>query len=601
MIKRVSKVLLAFALIAAILLPLQGCWWIDQESENVADDYMEVPGDEPMAEPARRPLTMGRFTLRYSPGRTLNPITASNRDNIIVSTLMYESLFVLDENFMAEPVLAASYYTADFITYIINVRPGIVMHDGTQLTADDVAYSLRQARLNGRFINRFGIIDSITSDGELTVTIVLNVQNSRFTNLLDVPIIKSGTSDRRVPPGSGPYVYLAGSMLLYRFEEHRDSEYMPFELVHLLECDYTALNTLFSDGALSLIWDDPAGLVEISLNRAHETRFYDTTTLQFLGFNTRNAALSVPNVRRAIGFAIDREHIIDTILPEHAAVAAHTALSPVYRLYNSDWENFLSEREVDGLLTVLYNLARDPIALVFDESGERFDEVFAPQATMDELREALREPLVLATALLAQAGLADHNYNSFLDFPNGYGGFVEFSIDFIVSQENMFRVETARAITETLRQIGFNITLRELPWEAFLNALATGDFDMYYGEVTLGADFDLSPLLLPGGRFDFGGTGREEYGLYMTAFLRTATDWEEAAAARALVNRISRSAPFVPILYTRHAIYTPRGAVVARERTESPEDNGNAPGISPSQSTIFRNITSWVVDFTRLS
>jgi len=586
----------------AILLSLPGCWWMDQESENLADDYAEVSGDASTAAPIRRPSPRGRFTLRYAPGSTLNPITAMNRDNIIVSSLIYESLFVINEHFMAEPVLVESYYTEDFITYVINIMPGIAMHNGTYLTADDVAYSLRQARLSGRFVNRLRAVESITSNGELTVTIVLNMQNSRFTNLLDVPIIKSGTSGSRIPPGSGPYIYVgAGDMLLQRFDGHRDYSRMPFNLVHLLECDYNEINTLFSDGALSLIWDDPAGLVEINLNRAHEARFYDTTTLQFLGFNTRNAALSVPSVRRAIGFAVDREHIVNTIMPEHAAVSAPVALSPAYRLYNSDWENALSEGEMAALLTVLYNLDRDPVALVFDESGERFEEIFAPHASIEALEAALREPLVRATALLAQAGLADRNYNSFLDVPDGYGGFVEFTIDFIVNEENVFKVESARAITETLRQIGFNITLRELPWEAFLSALGNGDFDMYYGEVTLGADFDFSSLLLPGGRHNHGGTGREEYRAYMELFLRAGTDREEALAASALVDRINRSAPFVPILYKRNVIYTPRGAITAREASERVEENGSTPEVSPSQSTVFRNLADWVVDFTKLN
>ena len=40
--------------------------------------------------------------------------------------------------------------------------------------------------------------------------------------------------------------------------------------------------------------------------------------------------------------------------------------------------------------------------------------------------------------------------------------------------------------------MGITVKLRELSWDDHITALEDGDFDIYYGEVKLTADFDLS-------------------------------------------------------------------------------------------------------------
>ena len=691
-------------LISALLL--QGCLPGTAPDYNPADHY---EGQE-MIDTAALPLSAsmpGRFTLRYDPSSTLNPITGRGRENLIVASLMYESLFVLGENFQPEPVLAridliesystddnliytvnlrpyiamsdgsmltaddfahslelaidrgreagrlsiidnvssdgdltvtiglnrpyrnfinlldfpvlksgsrnghvglcASYFTEDNITYTINIRPGVAMNNGTTLTADDVAYSLRFAMQSGRFVNRLSVIDRVSSNGALTVTIVLNSPNSSFISLLDVPIIKSGSGGSRVPPGTGPYVYGgADSMRLSRFTGHRDFSRLPFRDVHLIASDDNSVTELFSDGELSLIWDDPSGTANIRLNRGSEPRFFDTTTLQFLGFNTRNVALRDPEVRCAIGIVVDREYISGVIMPGQTRPAP-LALSPAYRLYDSAWENegidlhlvaeILSGSADENIESEWAAVTISPARLIellraMDEAEDtqlymsELEHAGLDEDRLDRLLDVLSDPLVRMSSILYRAGLRDSDNDSFLDFPDGSGGFTAFSIDFIVNSENPYRVRAAHRIADTLRSVGFNIVVRELPWEEFEAALSEGDFDMYYGEAALGADFNLSPLLLPGGRLNPGGTGDALYREYIEAFLSAVTDEERAAAAERLVGTVRQYAPFIPILYKRHVIHTPLGAVT---------------GALPSQSSVFRNIADWSVDFTMLT
>jgi len=525
---------------------MTGCWIpyrpnLQSQVTPAPEVVIELPPLDNSPTPAPRP---GQFTLRYETGFTMNPILALNRDNIALTSLLYESLFILNDNLVAVPMLCEDWFSDDNVTFTFEIMPEIKMHDGTDMTADDVAYSIRQAMNHQRskFRNKLRIIENVTATGDLTVTITLNAPNARFTRLLDIPIIKSGSIDSRIPPGTGPYIFPhEDSMRLSRFIGYRYFNELPVQAIHLLECPDSDLTRLFDSGELSLLWDDPAGAFDIRLNRSHEPRLYNTTAIQYLGFNTNSFALRNPDVRRAIGCAIDRQFIVDYIMNVPRAgqtVPAPVAISPVFDMYDPEWE-------VRGDL--------------LNEMG----------------------------ALLERAGLQDYFHDSYLSMPDGMGGYRRFTLNFIVNIENSHKLAAVNAIAENLRQFGFDINVRTLPWGDFVDALNSGNFDMYYGETLLGADFDFSALLLPGDHnLNFGNTGNTAFRPFIQNFLAAETREEVSYAGEELNLAITQQAPFIPILYKRYAIYSHMGAIT---------------GASPSQSGVFLNFHEWKIDLLMLN
>ena len=545
MLHRIMRITTIIILISTILLT--GCW-IPYRPNLLSQITPEPPADIELPDldntKPEDPPRPGRFTLRYETGFTMNPILALNRDNIALTSLLYESLFILNDNLAAVPMLCEDWFSDDNTTFTFEIMPEIQMHDGTELDADDVAYSIRQAMNNSRskFRNKLRSIESVTSNGELTITITLNAPNARFTRLLDIPIIKNGSIDSRIPPGTGPYVFPHDeAMSLNRFRGYRFYEELPLSTIHLLECSDSDLTRLFDSGELSLLWDDPAGAFDIRLNRAHEPRLYNTTVIQYIGFNTNSFALRSPDVRRAIGCAIDRQHIVENIMnvPRSGqTVAAPVAISPIFDMYDPEWE-----------------------------------------ARGDLLAEM--------GALLELAGLQDYFSESFLAMPDGMGGYRRFSLNFIVNIENSHKLAAVTAIADSLRQFGFDIVVRTLPWGDFVEALETGKFDMYYGETQLGADFDLSPLLLPGeNNLNFGNTGNTVFRPFIQNFLYAPTQEEVSYTGEQLNLTVTQLAPFIPILYKRHAIYSHMGAIT---------------GAAPSQSGVFHNFHEWSIDLLMLN
>ena len=500
----------------------------------------EPPPAPPEEPPALAVVAPGQFTLRYEPEMTMNPIMALNRDNVSLTSLLYESLFILDENLVEVPYLVSEWYSEDNETFTFHILQDVLMHDGEPLTSADVVYSINQARQRGRHVNKLRSISSISSEGPHTVIITIASPNARFVRLLDIPIIRSGSMDEHIPPGSGPFMFPhPQAMVLIRFRQHRHYANMPISTIHLRVSGDGEITGLFDEGLLSLLWDDPTGAFDIRINRMHEPRYFETTSLQFLGFNENSPVLRDADVRRAISSSIDRQYIVENIMniPRSGqTVASPLAISPMFDMYDPDWE---------------------------------------PR----------QDPLLEMAALIDRAGLEDYNFDGFFEMPTG-GGFTPFTLDFIVNVENSHKVAAAEKIAEDLRLFGIDVNVRTLPWANFMDALNSGNFDIYYGEVQLGADFDLTPLLLPVPHsVNFGGTTRTAYAQLIRDFLAASTEEEMGVAGRALSDEIRFNAPFAPVLYKRHAIYTPTGVII---------------GATPSQSGIFHNFQDWNIDLLLL-
>jgi ABC-type oligopeptide transport system substrate-binding subunit len=98
--------------------------------------------------------------------------------------------------------------------------------------------------------------------------------------------------------------------------------------------------------------------------------------------------------------------------------------------------------------------------------------------------------------------------------------------------------------------------------------------------VRLGADFDLAPLLAPGGALSFGGITNGAYSEANTAYLSTS-DADRSAAAKELLRLVADNAPIIPVCFEKHEVCAHRGIV---------------GGLAPTQSNIFQNMPAWTIN-----
>ena len=315
------------------------------------------------------------------------------------------------------------------------------------------------------------------------------------------------------------------------FAEYRDADSLPADEIILMAADSADIVSEFTSGRLSLIPSDPTGVGALEVRVDHETRYYDTTVLHYIGFNVQsdNALLSTAEFRRAVSYAVDRAQMTNDVFDGYA-VATASGTHPSVSFYDSSAD--------EGAVYSLQSLS----------------------------------------SILNSLGFEDSDGNTWLEY-----NLEEVSLRFIINSDNSRKVDAARSIVNTLRGVGVNITLSVLPWSEYLDALQTGDFDLYYAESQLTADFDMSEILLSGGALNYGGIDDGNYSELIDAYLAASTDESRSDAFTTLAQYLQSDASIIPLVFEKHSLITQRGMI---------------SGLSPTQSNVLRGFIGSTINQT---
>ena len=148
---------------------------------------------------------------------TLNPIFTKSKSVSDCMQLIFEPLFTFDEAFNPINVLAQSLTpSADFKSYTLKLYEGIMWHDGTPLTANDVRHTINLIRYNdSRYTSMLKYITNVSVADNYTLVITLPRPVCNFSALLSFPIVKSNTSadnlSEYIPIGTGAFKYSSKS------------------------------------------------------------------------------------------------------------------------------------------------------------------------------------------------------------------------------------------------------------------------------------------------------------------------------------------------------------------------------------------------------
>ena len=73
--------------------------------------------------------------------------TSAEIDNAVLSMTVYETLFTYDGNNNIKPFLVESYeFSNDGLLLTMNLKKGVKLHNGEEMTAEDVKFSLDRVR-----------------------------------------------------------------------------------------------------------------------------------------------------------------------------------------------------------------------------------------------------------------------------------------------------------------------------------------------------------------------------------------------------------------------------------------------------------------------
>lgn len=425
------------------------------------------------------------FSLNMNTKYSFNPLIATTHSNQLVCSLVYENMIELDNDFnVIDPeeshsIITSWEYNDSATLWTFTIDTTHQFHDGSTVTSTDLRYSLDRAINSDRFAGRFASYQGASQDGEDKLTVMLGIGDTQFIKLLNIPVIKSGSYDDKFPDGTGPYYYEfqevpeevdeEGKVIkpasqrpvaLHAFEGYPGYKNFPVDTVYLKE--YTEAEDVinaFEDSLIDVVINDPSSYTNLGYASTNEMHAYSTPNMHFVSFNQESKLGSQSGFRYAMQYAFDREYLVEML--DNNAVASALPMYPTCTDYPED------------------------------------------------LAEALAFNPEKCKTILENNGIRDYDEDGFLEAMNGTSDDLE--ISFILCSDSSAKAGVVNRFKEDMLSIGVKVNVRELTWDDYYNALTDYEnltkeqkededfheieFDMYYGEVKLRNNFDITELL----------------------------------------------------------------------------------------------------------
>ncbi len=264
---------------------------------------------------------------------TFDPIIPFDNMAIWTMLLIYDQVIrVGPDGLSLEPGLAESWEVSDDgLTYTFNIREA-TFHDGTPVTAEDVAFCLTRTAFDeaSSMTFFFSAVDKFEATDERTVVATLNdvwVPFEADLALFGASIYPKAAFEAQgdalwdAPIGSGPFMFESwdrgAQLVLTKNPEYWD-EGKPYldQLTFKVLTDSNARMLQFQGGELDIVTDVPFNQLQpLSQNPDYVVLPDDAAArIDYIGLNVTRAPLDDKNLRQAINYAIDNDAIIQNVL-----------------------------------------------------------------------------------------------------------------------------------------------------------------------------------------------------------------------------------------------------------------------------------------------
>jgi peptide/nickel transport system substrate-binding protein len=484
--------------------------------------------------------------------RTLNPVFSKDEDSYYIGKLIYDGLFEINADLSVSPSLVESYvYDESGLFMDIRLKNGLRWSDGESLDASDVVFSIEAYIANaGAHLYDANIrnIRSVraASDDPLSLVITFKETESTGAELLTFPILPSHSyqnpNDMRrntedfIPVGTGLYAvqeFDRYSHLTLVGNPNRADGIIPQNTLEfqIIPSQADALNML-DVNAVSYAVSKAGDRDTIYHDSNMRVQSFPANEAVWIGFNFNKELFGKREARQAVALSIDNEELL--------AVCFFNSGIPADSIY------------YPGFLGVGENA--DPYAINPDAAG----------------------------ALLNAAGLSDANEDGFYEYftisEEGEGGqWLSLSLKFLVNEDDATRVAAGQMIQASLNRIGLACELVVLGGDAYMSALAEGDYDMYMGGGRLSRNYDLRPLLHSdyGNPIAYGDPGLDAL---LDSFTAAKSPLERRSIFEDIHARLVEDIPYYCLFYKTY------GAVA------SPALSGD---IAPHFDNIYKGCENW--------
>lgn len=376
--------------------------------------------------------------------KSLDPHLYNEIPGLFVAKQIYDTLLSLDSEGNIIPELAENYQYLSDHELKITLKKGVKFHNGEELKASDVAFSINRMKEKPGSKIMIDDIDTVKILDDYSVVLILKQPSAALlfslayplTSILNEKDVKSKNDDINISPvGTGPFKFVTW--------ENRDQ----IELV--ANYDYFKGKPKIDKLIFVTIPENSSRMIALETGEIHiatgmstveipsiegNSSLYlisePTSSTENMMINLKRDKFSKKEVRQAINYAIDKKSILDALFSGKGQVANSMINPKVFGSY---------------------------------QGGKQYD--FNPEKARELLKSVGMEK-----------GL---------------------TVKLWVNSGNATRIQAAQIIQSNLKDVGINTNIEILEWSSYLQNSANGGHDLLLGgwiSGTLDADIVLFPL-----------------------------------------------------------------------------------------------------------
>ena len=392
-----------------------------------------------------------------------DPTASTDTNNKNVLKNMVSRLYETDDYFNPVPVLATAYTQVDDYTWEFKIAQGVKFHDGTELTVEDVIYSLQRAKeksSSGKTL--LGPVDKLEKIDDETLRITTStvygslltaLSNSACTILSQAWIEKaeagSCTWDDVIKNGAtGRYILesrdIGNSCVLVKNENYFDPNdaAQNDRLIFRIIPEATTRTIMVQTGEADVnVNFDTAAMADCQADPNVQVLEHESSTIYYIALNCETGPFTNKQLRQAVAWAINRADCLEV----------------GYNGYGKEWSNVWAP--------TVYGATDDPYTYDMEKAME----------------------------LVAASGYAGQEIKA------------------CVKTDAEERI--AQVVQAYLSMVGVNMTYTRIDNTILTEAMANNQYDMAFDYTAFYND----PELFVGRQFQASGIGAKNYAHYTSA------------------------------------------------------------------------------------
>lgn len=385
---------------------------------------------------------------------TLNPVLSKSEDVFHLSKLIYNSLFDYDETLNVVPELIDSYMVNTVRGLVsVKLKQGIAWHDGSTFTAKDISYTVNAIQYAGTkslYYDKASKISFVQIKGNYEADIYFKNAYDASLDDLTFPILPSSqyasasqlaaAKDNFKPVGTGQYKYQSYDYLK-KLKLKPNKDYFgsvaskKLEVMILPEKDLAS--NMMEINSVTCYVDSSSERKSTVIDK--NLTMYDilSNQVEFLVFHPTRTSVRSSQMRKAIATAIDEKNVLEN--------------------------GYMN----DGVLT---------------------DTIYYPNfCGVKDTGEYYSHDPEKAAQMLKELGFEDRDKDGILEDENGKMA----QLQILVNRNNATRLAAARLIKKDLENAGFMVTLDELKWKDYQQAISAGQYDILVTGFSIDEQYDL--------------------------------------------------------------------------------------------------------------